>query len=299
MKRKFLVVFFFIIFSLTLFSQSDRNIDKNKSIDLIFYVQDKLTFKNDNQEINDLYYTNELNFDIIFKKKFYTFDFYINNIFCFNFLPVVYPNYYLPYQFSYENIEVAGLNKFRIKTYIDIYLNFYLTFYIPFDDYLSIYLTIENELKGNYYIGIFWSNRVAFIPQFQPQIQRLGNSIEDEVILGYEFFRFYGPKKFRVAIQVGNYFNSTFTETFSFLNKLKTGTYLTFFKFMKFHAYFILIDKYIDSYLYENSLGVDIIFEFYKKYFSFSLEYMGTVNTLSEYNWNNFIEVYFRFIISN
>lgn len=303
-------VLFFLLFFLVLLSISpetdvsgDATNDKKreKLFDFIFYAEDRVIFESYPDYITDLSYSNELNLELLFKKRFYTLDTYLNNIFQFNFLPALYPGYYVPYKFSYENIEFAVLNKFKIQRVMDVLLNTYLAFYIPFDYYLSIYLTLENELKGNYYFGLFWGNRLAFTPEFIPQVSDITLAVEDQIVLGYEFFRFYGPKVFKLAILLDNTFNFLFKDVIYYINELKAGTYLTFFNSVKLYLYFILIDQYIFDYsfLNENSIGINAIFEFYKRYFLLYIEYKGTIDTtIKPYSWKNWIELSFRFMLN-
>jgi len=304
MKRQIFIFIFFII-NINIFFGYDLSDDKiKKSIkpNFLFYAQDKIIFEENAVSFNEFNYQDELNFSVFFKKNFYEFNFYINNILLLDFLPVITSiKTFTAAQLFYNNFSTRVDNIFKIKNFLNIYTNLEAGLYAPFSSPISIYLTPGLEFSGDYFFGFFWNIKGFISVEYFPELESALLTVKSNFILGYEFFRFYGPKKFKFALTADDqpkFFIELPLTTNTYENKFKAGTYFTIVDLLQPYAYFILNNYGSFGNINEKqqfigfNAGINIIL----KYFLFTVDYSCSIDLDNMNNgWVNRIEAIFKF----
>jgi len=302
MNRQILILILFII-NINIFYSNDASDDKiKKSIKpvFLFYTQDKIIFENSTAAFNEFDYRNELNFTVFLKTKSYEFNYYLNNVFLLDYLPFFNAdNPVTAYHLLNNNLSTGVNNTFKIKKILKIYANIEAGVYVPFSYFTSIYLTPSLEFSGDYYFGFFWNIKGHLPVEYFPGLQSALITLKSNLIIGYEFFRFYGPKKFKFALTAENQskvFLPLPENINTYENKLKAGTYFTIVERIQPYAYFILntFGEFGTVYVYNLFIGFNAGINIILKYFLFTLDYSGSYDPYIKV-WVNRIEAVFKF----
>jgi len=328
--------FIFLILTLLIFnfkSFSDESSDSNnkKKINYVIshYSCDEYNTFFDNEELYSFKKITEL--DLTCKFNFlpwYSFLFYFNNIFEFDFYEIyrlydfkkVYDEYW-DNNSIYNTFTFELSNEFSIKKIIQIDLNFDFINEVSsnkkefsYNRYLSLSVVPWINLSGDYYFGYFWDLRAYQFFEFFPQEDYKKFITFSYLQIGYQFFRFYGPKKFKFSILLGDkfYYNIPTKYVPSSINNIfRFGLKFNFFNFEPFlyymHDFYYSLYKDFDDYN-NNSFGINFGFKYTIENFTVGAEYIGTYDILraeymKKYNiqindsWVNDIDFYFKFNI--
>ncbi|MBN2546307.1 MAG: hypothetical protein JXB50_10955 [Spirochaetes bacterium] len=304
MNKQIIILILFVI-NINIFCTNDSSDDKSKKNmqpNFLFYAKDKIIMEKNSLYFTEFDYQNELDLSVFFKNRFYEFNYYINNIFLLDFLPVINSfNSFTAYQMLYNNFSTGVFNNFKIKKILKIYTNVEAGVYVPFSFFTSIYLTPGLEFSGDYYFGFFWSIKGYLPVEYFPELQSSLLTLKSNLIIGYEFFRFYGPKKFKFALTVNDQseiFIPIPKDINTYENKLKAGTYFTILDTLQPYAYFILntYGWFGTVYAYNLFTGFNAGINILLKYFLFTLDYSGSIDLYNINNgWVNKIEAVFKF----
>ncbi len=176
---------------------------------------------------------------------------------------------------------------------------------IKFSDGFTFKFIPGLNLNGDYFYGFFWNFKESFTAELYPIENYSLLTSFTYLELGYEFFRFYGPVKFKFGITAIDYidfnfyidnYNPGYLDNY-FENVFKISVFFKFFD-IKPSIYFI-INTYNDIYPYEtvyNYFGFGLGLEYFYKWFLFTVEYIGLVDINSkEMILLNVVDFYFKF----
>ncbi|MCK5570544.1 MAG: hypothetical protein KAJ15_12550, partial [Spirochaetes bacterium] len=167
---------------------------------------------------------------------------------------------------------------------------------IPFNETPFLIFTPSLDATGNYYFGLFWElgNDLAIYtyPAEKTVLIHYINFFQ----IGYEFFRFYGPKKFNPGIIFDN--EIILTIPYEYLNTMRFGLYLAS-KYIEPSIFFFQENHgLLSGSALRRETGFTAGIDIFIKWFEFSLSYRGTADILrSSPGWNSRIDFHINFAI--
>ncbi len=327
-SKKFLLLIITLLFFIyKSFGDESSDINKKKNNYIIsHYSIDEYNTFFDNKELYSFKKITELDLTCKFYfLPFYSFLFYFNDIFEFDFYEIyrLY-NYkeingdYLDNDSLNNTFTIELSNEFSIKKILSIDLNIDFINEISSNKkkfthnrLLSLSVVPWIKLSGDYYFGYFWELRVYQSFEFFPQEDYNSLIPSSYIKAGYQFFRFYGPKNFKFSILFDDefyYYIPLKLIPGSIYNIFRFGFKFNFFNFEPF-AYFkhdiyyysygveeevIIYDKTFNNF---NQLGIDLGLKYKIENFTLAAEYIGTYDIISNDGWFNEIDFYFKFNI--
>jgi hypothetical protein len=305
MRSKIIIIFIIIIYCLNNIYAKDEDAGlRNDGIKPTFgfYFKQKMTSEFEQERWDYLYLYNELNFQTNLPIDFYTLSIRVNDIFLTDFTPLI--NNYSDinaFDIIYNSLSAEIGNKFKIRKIITFKINLNAEFNAPVYDNLSLCINPKLIMEGDYYFGFFWNIEQSFPLDFYFVDNSMNLTISNYAEIGYEFFRFYGPKNFNIGILANNYFNvyipypvniNTFDDAFNL------GIYFNFFGCRP--SVFFVLENYGDFTQISNQfIGFQAGFLFNKKFFILSVNYKGLYDIkLNDGIWINKIDFYIKFYLN-
>lgn len=308
----FIILIFFSVINMNSQADNTDDIKKKAPFSFDFYNKEKFIFEFDGIYHYTNLLRNEVDFSFKFPFRYYALNFGVNEKFFVDFnqiqiskseeiidTPTIISN-------MLNNYFSTGIdNKIKLKPIMNIYLNYENGIITPFNDYLSFIINpITLRFEGDYYFGFNWEIEGAIPITITPQIQNdIVFSPSMYFKLAYEFFRFYGPRKFKFTIVTDDYLTisipySIYDKTYE--NNFKAGMIFNFFGISP--SIFFILDTTGDVSTREisnNYIGLKTGISLYINRFIFSVDYSGYTDvTLSYGNWINRFDAYFKFIIT-
>jgi len=306
---KFFLITIIILINICIYSNENKL--KEEIINLTFYTLEKYYLILENNETSNFFKKIENDLTIYFLHKSYTFSIFMNNI-----LFIDYYNAYYDYNninnpsllllSSFYNTASLGIenklsfkNKFDFETNLELYAN------VPFYGTFSLVPTPVMKAYGSYYFGFEWEFKEYLYLELIPEYDYITFYPSTYLKLIYEFFRFYGPEKFRFSIMIENTLDIKIPSKYylnTLNNYLKAGVYVSFLGlkigYLKIGLYFIqnIFNEFTPFNHYSDLIGFSSEIEYIIKYFEFVFKYEGSIDILSiNKNWISYFEASIKF----
>ncbi len=270
-----LIIFFIFLYN----AYSDETSDKRGGLSFSFYFKQSQSYDFDALQTQNLFLKNEFSANFSFPYKFWSISLLLNDIFITDFYPAIY--YSLPKATDMlQNIFSLNLeNKLHFKNAVKIFFNLGLDLNTPFYDYPSIIFNPGIKFEGNYYYGFFWSLAEIIPVDYKPDNNNLNISSLNMIKIGYEFFRNWGPHKFKFSLLTENYTDVNIYNNFNpkiINNEIKNGFGINLYG-LSIYNYFIniLYYGYEDKTLFNNYVGINLKIDYSIKNITFSIDYTG------------------------
>ena len=312
---KYTTIILLMLFIFNLYAIEDMTSDSSKPSEdqnkkhfiFSFYFKEKLTYEGNYYETDIFDFKNIINFNFNFPiNKSYTFAFWLNDIFLIDFNQLIISDTYgitdpmsTAGNMLYNSINIGIDNKIKIKRIMDFFFDFEFSINTPFNDYFSLMINPLIGLQGSYYFGFFWEIEESVLIEFFPTGYQYEIDILNYSKIGYEFFRFYGPRNYRLSIILENTSNISFFLPYNVITseiEFKAGISMIFYGVSPFVFFLLKTEKDLSLNYYERiSPGINFGVIYTNKIFNAHLEYSGTYNTTALTKaWTSRIDFYLK-----
>jgi hypothetical protein len=130
-----------------------------------------------------------------------------------------------------QKLTVGTEHRFRIPKIIDITPSFSAGLNTPFDSYPYLSLEPEIRLSGSYFFGLDWEIDALLTTEIYPDTLKTVYYPYGYGMIGFEFFRFYGPDNLRIIVSAEDFFSPEIRpdeNDYFFQNSFKAGVSLRY-----------------------------------------------------------------------
>jgi hypothetical protein len=283
-----------------------------------FYFRQKFQYEGYEDEVDDLDLLHQVSFLYVYKRPKFRLDIRVSDYFISDFSPLTIDatnpdtSTDLAASMFYNSFSTSITTRFDLGRVMKLGVSLYLGLDAPFDGSLLLKAEPNIHLQGSYWFGLFWEAHLgapidgtAYPDGSYDSYGMISISTYGE--LGYEFFRFFGPKKFKFSILVESSFLASFYSPPVFDNRIEHRTVAGFrFNWFKFEQRINFVhytqgllnlnQSETTSELIVSSPGIEIEWFTKIKWFSFSISYEGWMNIAdSNPAWMNRTTVYVMF----
>ncbi|OHD11330.1 MAG: hypothetical protein A2086_05770 [Spirochaetes bacterium GWD1_27_9] len=276
---KKIIIISILLFMLSSLFYADETNDSKKNFLFSFYYKQSQTYDFNQTQTENLFLLNEVNLNFSFPYKIWTISCLIDDIFVVDFYPLVYYDYFTGMDLLRNIFSINLNNEIHFRNAIKMFFDFGIDLDTPFYDYPSISFNPSVKFEGNYYYGFFWSFEQIVPINYNPYQSLINITSLNTIKIGYEFFRTFGPRKFKFSLVTENDMDIDIYDNYNqkiLKNNLKNGIGLNFYG-VSIYTNFVNLFYYgyENNTLFNNYIGFNGLINYSIKYLELSLNYTG------------------------
>lgn len=307
--KKLILIVMLFMWTGFLFAQENENKSKNsenekKSYSSFYWLEKTSVYWSNPDGLEFLNLVSQLNYSLNIFKNNYFFSFNINDFMICDFVPLLINSdsytdkKVMAGDMFHNSFKIGVENAFNIKRFTWLWLNLSAVLNSSFEGSNSISIDPLVKGEGDYFHGFSWLALTSFPIEFFLEEDYISFGPSFYVKAAFEFFRFYGPEKFRLEYQIDSSWDFSFPSAYyvnSIYQRSSTGLNFPLKKIEPF-VYFVYSNYFYgpDYQAASRNIGFETGISLDFGNVSLSLDYEGNSDLLiSTKNWKSRLELAF------